>query len=55
MSKKVLAVLSEYGYWGEELLGPMENLEGAGYVLPIKTPYPPARSVQPLSNRKRQP
>jgi len=38
MSKKVLTVLSEYGYWGEELLGPMENLEASGYELVFVTP-----------------
>lgn len=38
MAKKVLAVLSEYGYWGEELLGPMENLEAARYELVFATP-----------------
>lgn len=38
MSKKVLTMLSEYGYWGEELLGPMENLESAGYELVFVTP-----------------
>lgn len=38
MSKKILTVLSEYGYWGEELLGPLENLEKAGYELVFVTP-----------------
>lgn len=37
MAKKILTVLSEYGYWGEELLGPMENLEKAGYELVFVT------------------
>ncbi|NLD49716.1 MAG: type 1 glutamine amidotransferase domain-containing protein [Clostridiaceae bacterium] len=36
--KKVLTVLSGYGYWGEELVGPMEVLEKAGYSLVIATP-----------------
>lgn len=36
--KKILTVLSEYGYWGEELLGPMERLEAAGYALELMTP-----------------
>lgn len=31
MSKKALVVLSEYGYWGEELLGPLTHLDKAGY------------------------
>jgi hypothetical protein len=29
--KKVLAILSEYGYWGIELVGPLSKLEQAGY------------------------
>lgn len=38
MSKRVLTVLSEYGYWGEELLGPVEMLEKAGYTCVFMTP-----------------
>jgi putative intracellular protease/amidase len=30
-SKKILAIVSEYGYWGVELVGPLEKLEAAGY------------------------
>ncbi|CCG08999.1 type 1 glutamine amidotransferase domain-containing protein [Pararhodospirillum photometricum] len=37
-SKKILTVLSEYGYWGEELLGPLECLEVAGHSLEFVTP-----------------
>ncbi|GEO81297.1 type 1 glutamine amidotransferase domain-containing protein [Pararhodospirillum oryzae] len=36
--KKVLTVLSEHGYWGEELLGPLECLEAAGHELEMMTP-----------------
>lgn len=36
--QKILFVLSEYGYWGEELVGPMETLEKAGYILNFATP-----------------
>lgn len=36
--QKILFVLSEYGYWGEELIGPMETLEKAGYILNFATP-----------------
>jgi hypothetical protein len=25
MSKKILVVLSEWGYWGEELIAPLES------------------------------
>lgn len=31
MSKKILVVLSEWGYWGEELVGPLEVLDAKGY------------------------
>jgi putative intracellular protease/amidase len=29
--KKILAIVSEFGYWGVELVGPLEKLEAAGY------------------------
>lgn len=38
MSKRVLFILSEYGYWGEELIGPLEMLEQAGYSVDFATP-----------------
>jgi len=31
VSKRILVVLSEWGYWGEELVGPIEAFEEAGY------------------------
>jgi putative intracellular protease/amidase len=31
-------VLSEWGYWGEELLGPLETFEAAGYQIDFATP-----------------
>ncbi len=31
MSKKILVVLSEYGYWGEELIGPLDAIDAQGY------------------------
>ncbi len=31
MTKKILIVLSEWGYWGEELIGPLEMFDAAGY------------------------
>ena len=37
--KKVLVVLSEYGYWGEELIGPLEALDGADYEAVFVTPH----------------
>lgn len=38
MSKKILTVLSEYGYWGIELVGPLRKLEAAGYLCEFVTP-----------------
>ncbi|MCU7905942.1 MAG: type 1 glutamine amidotransferase domain-containing protein [Candidatus Thiodiazotropha sp. (ex Epidulcina cf. delphinae)] len=35
---KILTVLSNYGYWGVELTGPMVKLEEAGYELTFVTP-----------------
>lgn len=45
MIKKVLVVLSEWGYWGEELVGPLEVLDAAGFESVFATPKgkrPPA-------------
>jgi len=38
MSKKILIILSEYGYWGEELIGPLETFDKAGYQVDFATP-----------------
>ena len=38
MAGKVLYVLSEYGYWGVELLGPLEATDHAGYQAVFTTP-----------------
>ena len=35
---KVLFVLSEWGFWGEELIGPLEVLQSAGYTVEFVTP-----------------
>ncbi len=35
---KVLIVLSEWGFWGEELIGPLEVLDAAGYQVDFVTP-----------------
>ena len=37
-TKRVLCVLSEFGYWGEELIGPLSVLENAGYTVDFITP-----------------
>jgi putative intracellular protease/amidase len=45
MSKKILVCLSEWGYWGEELVGPLEVLDAKGYQSTFMTPKgtkPPA-------------
>ncbi|MGW2564779.1 type 1 glutamine amidotransferase domain-containing protein [Streptomyces sp. NPDC001537] len=38
MSRRILVVLSEHGYWGEELIGPLETFDKAGYHLTFATP-----------------
>jgi putative intracellular protease/amidase len=38
VSKKILIVLSEFGFWGEELVGPLEVLDAAGYESVFMTP-----------------
>jgi putative intracellular protease/amidase len=38
LKKKILFVLSEWGFWGEELIGPYEVLSGAGYAIDFATP-----------------
>jgi putative intracellular protease/amidase len=38
MSKTILIVLSEYGYWGEELLGPLVEFDRQGYESVFATP-----------------
>ncbi|MCG5219450.1 type 1 glutamine amidotransferase domain-containing protein [Streptosporangium sp. KLBMP 9127] len=38
MTKKILIILSEYGYWGEELVGPLGVFDDRGYESVIATP-----------------
>jgi putative intracellular protease/amidase len=38
MSKTILVLLSEYGYWGEELLGPLTAFDERGYTVTFATP-----------------
>lgn len=50
--KKIIFVLSEWGYWGEELVGPLEACDAAGYEITFLTPtgvkpIPLAVSMQP--------
>ncbi len=51
-TKRILAVMSEYGYWGIELVGPLRKLEAAGYTFDFVTPkgkrspcLPPSRDT----------
>lgn len=51
-TKRILAVMSEYGYWGVELVGPLRKLEAAGYTFDFVTPkgkrspcLPPSRDT----------
>jgi putative intracellular protease/amidase len=37
-ARRVLAVVSEWGYWGIELVGPLRKLEAAGYAVDFATP-----------------
>src|SRR5205814_450950 len=35
---RILIILSEWGFWGEELIGPMETFDQAGYQIDFATP-----------------
>ena len=36
--KRILVILSEYGFWGEELIGPLDTFDDAGYEVTFATP-----------------
>ncbi len=38
MTKKILVTLSEFGYWGEELIGPLDVMIEKGYEYTFVTP-----------------
>lgn len=38
MTKKILCCLSEWGYWGEELIGPLDVIQERGYEVDFMTP-----------------
>ncbi|WP_437329011.1 type 1 glutamine amidotransferase domain-containing protein [Sorangium sp. So ce381] len=38
MKKRILVGLSEWGYWGEELVGPLHAFDAAGYEVTFFTP-----------------
>lgn len=51
MSKKILVMLSEYGFWGEELIGPLDVMDEHGYEMTLMTatgkrPHPLPPSAQ---------
>ena len=48
-TEKILAVMSEWGYWGIELVGPLLKLEAAGYTLEFITPCGKRSPVLPPS------
>jgi putative intracellular protease/amidase len=45
--QKILITVSEWGYWGEELLGPLEACDGANYEVTVLTPT--GKKPTPLS------
>ena len=38
MTKRILVLLSERGYWGDELIGPLETFDAKGYKVDFITP-----------------
>jgi putative intracellular protease/amidase len=48
-TKKILAVMSEWGYWGIELVGPLLKLEAVGYKVDFITPKGKRSPVLPPS------
>lgn len=46
---KILAVMSEWGYWGIELVGPLAKLQEAGYAFDFVTPRGKRSPVLPPS------
>lgn len=49
MTRKILIVISEWGYWGEELVGPLETFDVAGYQVEFATPTGRRPSCVPVS------
>jgi len=49
MSKQILIVLSEWGYWGEELIGPLEACDTEGYEVSFVTPTGQRPLAHPVS------
>jgi len=38
MTRRILTIVSEYGYWGEELVGPLAAFDAHGYDVVFATP-----------------
>jgi len=38
VTRRILIILSEMGYWGEELIGPLETFDNTGYAVDFATP-----------------
>jgi putative intracellular protease/amidase len=52
-TNKILVVISEWGYWGEEFVGPYDVLKKAGYEFDFVTAYgrkPPALSISMIED-----
>lgn len=49
MSKKILIIVSEWGYWGEELVAPLDVFDEKGYTYDIATPKGNRPSALPPS------
>ena len=47
--KRILTVLSEWGYWGEELIGPIDRFDAAGYQVDFCTPTGKRPNAIPVS------
>lgn len=46
---RVLVLLSEWGYWGEELIGPLDELDKAGHAVDFCTPNGKRPNAIPVS------
>lgn len=48
-NKRILVILSEWGYWGEELIGPLDEFDAAGYQVDFCTPTGKRPNAIPVS------
>lgn len=47
--RRLLILLSEWGYWGEELIGPLDVFDAAGYEVDVCTPTGKRPNAIPVS------